>query len=722
MKFPEQRSVWISVVAGIAFAFSIIVIPYCFGAYRNIYVLALPLINTAFFIFLVIKWFIDRRKGKWANSGNKPLLIRSLILLIITGVFNYMPMSEAYRSAIIFLNKGREPLLANMQMLHEFEAFTREMDSGNCENALQHALLSNNAGLTWLFGELSPDEKAYITIGYSSALSTIDKANDPQAQLNQLFNEKVNVDRRSELWKISSTYDIVYDAYDCLAEQETANGKLQSAYQLYQDADSVINIVLDRNAYWEEQKAWSKSKLASAAAALGNFVLADSLFNRSVDVYIEAYDSVDVNAAALFGNWAIAMTQGQYWDYSNKLARSAIRLMVSDTLDSERVAQRLRYQLLVARNYIFLDSLPAAKRQIEICTDTKNAIDLTHCQVLLVNGSIHFRLDEFKEAETSYIDALSCLTAKETTDGSAQALTHISLAYVYAATAEYAKARVQLNNATTIANSLGGNIMNIRAGAMQLSASLYHLLGEYTTAEKEYNSCIHMLSDGTNGIANRLPGVLSGKAELLLDLALFDAGRSLADSALYMMVDSIALIAPSQTSVLNTLAHAKYCLGELGSAEKDHALVMHVAEEYGATRTATYCNALNGLGLIALERKQHNKADSLFNKAFSLSREIYGMEHPFTARVLINQALLRMQQGMYIEARSMLTTAKPITIRYLGDDHDQLGDIHSALGDIEKRTGDPNKANGHFKEALRIYSSCFTSTHPKVIAMQQRIH
>jgi len=65
----------------------------------------------------------------------------------------------------------------------------------------------------------------------------------------------------------------------------------------------------------------------------------------------------------------------------------------------------------------------------------------------------------------------------------------------------------------------------------------------------------------------------------------------------------------------------------------------------------------------------------------------------------------------------LLSAAKPITQRFLGNDHDQLGDILRGLGDIASQSGDRTLATQHYQEALRIYSICFPVDHPNVQAM-----
>ena len=277
---------WLAVTAGIAFSTSMAALPFATYARQDMVFKILPTVNGKFLLFLLVRWGIKR---KWRIDMTGPLIIRSSLLFAALGFLSYLPPVAIYRSVIITLNRGNAKLIANMHMVDEFEAYEQAYEQEECEQALIHAERADQQGRVWLFGpdHIEPEEK-HTTI-------EMDFSDGMRLHWDSLIHA-MQAQQQAESWKISRTYDCLYNAHHCLAENAEGASEPEAAYEHYYKADSVLNISKGREGYWNEERAWSLSYLARTAVALGQYELSDSLYNRSLVVYEEIKDSLDPDA------------------------------------------------------------------------------------------------------------------------------------------------------------------------------------------------------------------------------------------------------------------------------------------------------------------------------------------------------------------------------------------------------------------------------------------
>ncbi|HRF81743.1 MAG TPA: tetratricopeptide repeat protein [Flavobacteriales bacterium] len=609
---------------------------------------------------------------------------------------------------IIALNRSDDDLIANMHMIEECEAFEEAYELGDCAGSLVHALNSNRQGRIWLFGAGSADSE------WEKTATKYSLGDGMHVNIDSIIHTLEAVQEQSELWKIGRTYDNIYKAHRCLAQDAENTNNPELAFHHYHLADSTLNIIQDLKGYWREERAWSLSNVARTAADLGEYDLSDSLYIASLKRYKQAKDSLDADASMILADWAASYSRRQYWGYANYLLRTAVGLSEPTQKDTSTDARWIKHRLQLVKNLISTDSLKLAERILLPCQEVTIPDSTLHCEALLVKGALQYRQNAFHAADSTFGEAVACMNSLNGNEA-AKAMAYLAWGHVKTALAEYEKAMnmVKKGQAAATATKNGASVSN---GLLQLSALIHHLKGEYLDAKRQYEECLRSYTATANDWG-RKPLVMAGLADLMLDLADPVLGKELADSALVLVVDSLINLTPSQTTVLNTAAYADYYLNDLLKAQQRYTLTLNVCRKYDATATTVYAQALNGQALVAMALSRSATADTLFGQAYAVCLSIYGTEHPFTARVMINQALLRLKQKRMIQARTLLTSALPITERFLGKNHDQLGDIHQALGVIEQRSGQRGLADDHYREALRIYKACFPADHPKVVAL-----
>jgi tetratricopeptide (TPR) repeat protein len=709
LRTSEATPFWLAVSTGVALAASMAALPFAMYVRQDPVFKLLPVPNGVLLVVLLVRWAVAaRRKSKFGTEH--PLIIRSAVLFTVLAFLSYMPPNALYRSVIITLNRGHDQLIANMRMVEEFDAYESAFARGDCEAALHHAEAANHHGRIWLFGTDEAETRwkrsnGRLDLGQGFRF-------DPDSMVNMMKAQE----QQQQLWKISRTYDDMYNAHHCLAENAGEASDVTMAYEHYHKADSVLNVIKGREGYWNEERAWSLSYLARSAAALGEYDLSDSLYKESLGVYTEVKDSLDPEAAQILADWSRSLSMRRAWPYANYLIRAAIGYTEADSANKIGDTRWIRYRLQLVKNLISTDSIPLAERILSPCEEATHTDSSLRCETLLVKGALQFRKNAFRSADTTFAEAVACLSTLQHNE-TAKAIAYLSWGHVKTALAEYGPARELVTQGQSAIAAARPN-PSIEGGLLELSALIHHLQGHYQSARKEYEASLDLLASNS-GSADQTPGAMAGLADVLIDLAETSLARALADSALAMVADPLPDILPGQASVLNTAAYADYCINDLERAQQRYAISLNACQRHVAMRTTTYVQALNGQALVAMALSRYATADSLLMQAHSTCLSIHGQEHPFTARVLINQAELRMKQRRFPEARTLLLSALPITERILGKDHDQLGDIHKALGEIDRRSANPAEASKHFEEALRIYKACFPAEHPKVRALEK---
>lgn len=706
-RFSQVTPLWLSVTAGIVFGTSLVALPFATYARQDLVFKLLPVPNGLFLILLLIRVVMARRHGIPAK-GERPLVVRSFLVFFVLAFLSYMPPGGFYRSVIIAMNKGNERLIGNMHMIGSYQEFKAAYENGNCEEALLHAIQSNRYGRMWLFGTEHHDAHS---VGSNTTVEISEEMRLKLGPLVQLMQSM----QRDQLWKISRTFDGMYQAHRCLAEKAEAVGDNALAYQHYVQADSVLNIIERREGYWNDERIWSLTNMARSASALGEYDVADSLFKASLDLYSSVKVSLDADAASILANWSSSLSSRQQWAWSNALLRGAIGLATKNSMGSSTDTRWVRYRLQLVKNLISTDSLLLAERNLAPCLSVQQVDSGVGCETLIVKGALQFRQNSFHAADTTFQEAVSCLTPLPNSEAG-MAIAFLSWGYVKASLAEYDRALALAEKGQALIAS--DRESSIQGSLLQLNAHVQHLQGHYAQAKLEYGQCLKLFVETVDG-SKRLPGAMAGYADLLLDLAEYGTASILADSALKLITDSLRDIYPSQISVLNTAARADYCRNDLLKAQERYRTALEVCQRRSATNTSGYAQALNGQGLVSIGLKRLVTADSLFLQAYNTCISIYGREHPFTARVMINRAQLRLLQRRPVEAKALLLAALPITLRFLGKDHDQLGDIYEVLGTIERESGHQAQATAHHREAMRIYRVCFPANHPKVEEMEQ---
>ena len=164
-------------------------------------------------------------------------------------------------------------------------------------------------------------------------------------------------------------------------------------------------------------------------------------------------------------------------------------------------------------------------------------------------------------------------------------------------------------------------------------------------------------------------------------------------------------------------AQALYALGRLYFKDGKYAAA---AEQYRAATAlvepgpdhgmllATYLQAL-----ASTEQRlgHHDRARSLFEQALATLVERLGAEHPLTAKLQRNFALMLIEIEDVARARELLERALRTWTRLQDTNNLRAGEIHADLAEIEVAAGAFEKARTHAQEMAAIYERALTPGH-----------
>ena len=140
----------IPIFSGIAFSTSLFV--FCIriklNEVDNSYFFLIP--NELLFISLGVYLFI-KRKYEIDFKPIKSIFMRSMILVILTSFFVYVPINfKPHRKIIYALNNGNHKLQSYLLMFDYTDIADEAYENGDYEKEIEYALKANKAGKDWL--------------------------------------------------------------------------------------------------------------------------------------------------------------------------------------------------------------------------------------------------------------------------------------------------------------------------------------------------------------------------------------------------------------------------------------------------------------------------------------------------------------------------------------------------------------------------------------------
>ncbi|MEQ1733840.1 MAG: tetratricopeptide repeat protein [Bacteroidia bacterium] len=646
--------------------------------------LILPITNVILFIYLSV-YLIVKRKSKTDLKDVKLIFARSLITLVVSSFFAYTPITfKPYRKIVYALNNDNYDIQCNLLMFDYTEQFDEAIKQGNCDKAIEYALVANTMGKIWLGIESNNDS---------------------------------NIVR----WEIGGTYNNIYDAYKCKAWAAYNNNNFEEALINYKIAYRYLTTNETTSNYWKKEKSRALSSIAFCYKNINKFQEADSLFMRAIEHYKTVNDTLDKGLADLYSGFASSLSRQLEFSYANKLLFNANFILRKDSLNKESREDLVSNYIDITDNYLQQDSLQHALFYInKSLSFLDNKQGGAYCKSLFYYSVCCFKMNQYHKADSILKKSLQLYEKQPKTNGQDIANCNFVLGQICIALAKYDNAKHYLNKGMEITKNNFGINNSRYASYLKILAHLNKITGDYTTSKQQYKEALAIYTQEFGDRNNNLPPILSGLADISITLSEFTQAKSYADSSLSIAAIYSPLTKLNATSLLNTTAYVDYCLGFYKPADTLYNKVLRIINNYNIENDASKAIALNGLGLVEFAKKNYLKADSLFLKSLNLHQTIFSDNHPLTAIVYLNFAVLLIQENKLVDAEQNINKAMQINKAFFKNNHDVFADIFIVFGDVAKKQNQNNIAKEHYKKALDIYIKKFDEKHWKIISTRKK--
>ena len=667
----------------------------------------LPLFNILFFIVLSIYVFTNKNKRE-LFLYYKAIYIRSIVILIIVGFFNYCPTSfKPYRSILIALNRDNIQLVNNLQMFNYVDEYDEAVKNKDYENAISYAKKANEAGKTWL-GMRPKQEYKEMTI------DSVRLKYDVRRMLD-------SISIQSKLWQIRGTYICLFRAYKYKAEKLYKQRAYKEALDSYRKANDVLGMYDFNSESWDLENVWILNQMAVCHKASDNYEMYELYINEMLEI-LETIEKENVlNVATTYSKLGESFAEQFEFESSNVFFGGAIAILQKEPLTKSSKADIAHNYFQLIQNHIKTDSLQKALSCIKKNVDYIDKTSLDACNIKLYNGIYLYKMSQYDKADKVLTECLDCIKEKSHPLSQSIAGTHYVLCRTKIALAQYdlAKEHIQKGLEITLQN-FGENSVR-HANFIHLNAFLNYTTSNYKEAYREYTQAIGIYTKELGEDNYKLPDLLSELANLEITLAKFKEAKEHSDKAYDMAEDYVLSEGPSFTNYINNAANVNYHIGLNEASLLLYEKSILINKKYGLKDRGTSPAAWNGLGLCMTTKKQYRQADIYFSHALKLHQKLFGENHPQTAMVYLNHALLKIKTGKLKEAEKMLNKSYRINKQFFKPKHDVFADIYIAFGDLLTKNKRLDTANTYYQKALEIYLYNFDESHLRVVATKAKI-
>lgn len=687
----EKTNTVSSVLGGFAFGIALFAFWTRIIVSQSVVVYYLPLANILFFVALLAFLFVNKSNTELKKS-NKPILIRSFVILIITCFFFYIPIEYSpYNALIRAMNASRPWLQHNLNMAKYHEKAQIALNEENYEKAVEYSLKSEIEGRKGFKLEDKP--------------MLFDNGEVDTAFLKTL-----------DLKNMTGIYLRLYVVYTRLAHYQLENNEENQALQNYKIAHQILNIYNLNEGQWEQQNIISFANIGKALSNMKRFEEANQYFNQAISLIDSLENIKDVKKMTAYEIIAESLHKQNFYKASNDYYLASIELK-KDSLSEDTRTSLAECYIKMGRNYAKLsetdEALDAYNKVFYYENDPTQDIYLV---TSVYYGSLYFQRYQFQKADSviaKCIKAYKDLGEKGLINVGAcqnlQAKISIQLGK-YEVAEKYIKEAIQISKKTN----------TNQIGSLATYASLNYILSNYETAEKQYEEAFR-LSKSENENSYRTLQLMVQLANTKIMLSKWEEAEKYALLANEKITTSTGEMSLDADNLGNELAYLNYLVGNYTLAREFYGVVIETDQKHQVTDDLTTGIALNGLGLFEVEDKKYKLADSLFNHSLKIHDAIFSNSNPSLATLYLNRARLYVLMKDEQKAEQNLNIALKMNQDLFDKSHTNFADIEIVFGDLAKQQKDKNKAIEHYQKALKIYSAKFDKEHFKIQFVEEKI-
>jgi tetratricopeptide (TPR) repeat protein len=394
-----------------------------------------------------------------------------------------------------------------------------------------------------------------------------------------------------------------------------------------------------------EYYAGTLRNLATVYGDAGEFGKAEPLLEKALEVYRQVLgEKHPAYATTLTELGMLHQLVGEYnkakllLEKALEVYRQALgekHLDYADTLTS----LALVYQAVGEYN----KAEPLLEKALEVCRQTVGENNENYAAILTQLGKLHQQVGEYNKAEPLLEKALEVCrqTVGENNENYAGTLT--SLASLYRATAEYNKAEPLLEKALEVYRQTVGEKHPAYAGTLTSLALVYGDAGEFGKAEPLLEKALEVYRQTVGEKHPWYADILTNLASLYRATAEYNKAEPLLEKALEVYRQTVGENNENYAGTLTSLALVYQAVGEYNKAEPLLEKALEVCRQVLGEKHPSYVITLTELGMLHQLVGEYNKAEPLFEKALEVYRQVLGEKHPSYARGLSNLASLYLE-------------------------------------------------------------------------------
>lgn len=242
----------------------------------------------------------------------------------------------------------------------------------------------------------------------------------------------------------------------------------------------------------------------------------------------------------------------------------------------------------------------------------------------------------------------------------------------------------------------------LQARLMTVMGRVYHGLGLYGEARDLLETSLR-LRRGMYGDGHpETVGALGHLGRTLAMVEQIPRSVELLQKAL-LMQRRLPFDPLAEIRILNDLAFSLAMTGDLADSEAHCLEALALAEPLGDR--AETVRTLTGLSQVLVGQGDLERALDLSRDALSMSRRLFGNEHPRTATVLNNLTDLHLARGDLDQAEKVARQALELQKKVLGEDHLHLAWAYTSLGRVAEQKGDLEAAELNFRRSIDIFEA-----------------
>jgi serine/threonine-protein kinase len=244
----------------------------------------------------------------------------------------------------------------------------------------------------------------------------------------------------------------------------------------------------------------------------------------------------------------------------------------------------------------------------------------------------------------------------------------------------------------------------IQASLLTTVGKVFRGLGLYEQAEAKLRLALEVRRAALGAEDPAVAESLAVLAQTLVDAGEGRRAEEVARESLTLHRRLFGERHPGVARALVTLASAEQLYGAYPWARTHFSEAQAIYERLGLVTEIDYADVLNGLGMLAQEAGDLERAETSFRQAAEMYRRKLGPEHPWHLVALSNLASVLGQAGDE-EAVPQFHRLLDLLERVYGPDHPRVAGVFQNLGAVHKMRGELTLAEQAFQRALEILRS-----------------